>query len=104
MSDGAVLEFDRDGLARKFGRNLVPIDRAQATPMGSRSESEERLLGNPSDIVQFIIRVIINDTSRFDLSAYPVSTPIPLYAKTCLTKAEYRLVSAHEQAEHFSGV
>jgi hypothetical protein len=60
----------------------VPIDRAQATPMGPRSESEERLLGDPSGIVQFIIRIIVNDMRRFDhiaasmIEQHPMLQPV----------------------------
>lgn len=64
---GAVIEFDRDLLVRRYGRKLKPVDvlgirGAEAFPA---SEAEERIEGDASGVVAAITAIYL-----YDLPAY----------------------------------
>lgn len=64
---GAVIEFDRDLLTRRFGRRLKPVDvlGIRGAEAFSASEAEERIQGEATGIVPAITAIYL-----FDLSAY----------------------------------
>jgi hypothetical protein len=66
-----VLVFDRDRLARRFGRKLRPIDvlqirgRLPNEPYTGVSEYEERIPGDITNVVSFIVGILVPDQDAF---------------------------------------
>ena len=62
-AQGAIVVFDRDRLARKFGRRLQPLAADVRRP---RLEVEERILGDVRGVVACIVKVLVNNMAKFD--------------------------------------
>lgn len=68
----AILVFDRDALASRFGRKLRPIDILQIrghspdNPFTGVSEFEERIMGDITEVSRYIVKIIIDDPMAFN--------------------------------------